>query len=148
MSTEPQKCFSCDRELEQTFVLVPRGEPPDNHIIKQAVWVSPLGRKIGFCDRCYESQRFAGLRADEVATLHWSFGRCDSEDSPETVQKKIRRLLLAVEGLPCGEVYSALAHGYDLLGNRADARAWAAKAVSWPASYPGKEVAEAILKHE
>jgi hypothetical protein len=148
MSTQAQKCFSCNRELEQTYVYVPHGADPDDYIIKQAVWVSPSGREIGFCDRCYERQRFAGLQADEVAALHWSFGRCEPEDSPETVQKKIRRLLLAVEGLPCGEVYSALAQAYDLLGNRPDARAWAAKAVSWPASYPGKEAAEEILKHE
>jgi len=122
---------------------VPRDANPDEHLIKQAVWVSPSGRKIGFCDRCYENHRFAGLQAEEVAALHWSFGLCDTEDSAETVQNKIRRLLLAVETLPCGELYSALAHAYDLLGNRRDARNWAAKAVSWPSRYPGKEDSKA-----
>ena len=148
MSIQPQKCFSCNRELEQTHVYVPQGANPDEYLIKQAVWVSPSGREIGFCDRCYENQQFTGLEAEEVAALHWSFGRCDPADSPETVQNKLRRLVLAVKTLPCGELYSALAQAYDLLGNRSDARAWAAKAVSWPATYPGKEAAEEIMKRE
>ena len=89
-----------------------------------------------------------GLTPEEVAALHWSFGRCQADDSRQTIQKKIGRLLLAVEDLPCGEVYCALAYAYDLAGREREAREWAAKAVSWPGKYPGKEAAEEILRRE
>jgi len=144
MSAQHPRCFSCDRELEQLSVCEPEGENPDS-LIAEAVWVSPLDREIGFCGRCYERQLFVSLKPEEVAALHWSFGRCDRDDSRQTIEKKIRRLLLAVEGLPCGEVYSALASAYDLAGSDHEAREWATQAVSWPGSYPGKEAAEEIL---
>jgi hypothetical protein len=145
---QPQHCFSCKRELEQTHVCVPDGEDIYDHLIAQAVWVSPRDRKIGFCNRCYDRQLFAGLHPDEIAALHWSFGRCEAEDSSEIIEKKTRRLLLAAEGLPCGEVFCALAYACDLAGRRTDAREWAAKAVSWAGTYPGKQVAEEILRGE
>jgi hypothetical protein len=148
MSPQPQRCFSCDRELEQLYVCVPEGGNLDDFLIAEAVWVSPRDRQIGFCNRCYDRRLFAGLHPDEIAALHWSFGRCESEDSPEIIEKKIERLLLASEGLPCGEVFCALAHACDLAGRRADAREWAAKAVSWAGTYPGKQVAEEILRRE
>jgi len=49
---------------------VPKGEHPDEYLIAEAVWVSPLDREIGFCDKCYMSQRFVGLQAEEVAALN------------------------------------------------------------------------------
>jgi hypothetical protein len=132
--------------LEQPHVLVPEGKNLDEYLIMDAVWVSPLERAIGFCGRCYQGRLFAGLDQEEVAALHWSFGRCEPEDSQQTIEKKIERLLLAVEGLPCGEVYCALAYACDLAGRNPEAREWAAKAVSWTGKYPGKEVAEEILR--
>jgi hypothetical protein len=134
--------------LEQTFVCVPEGENPDDYLIAEAVWVSSLDREIGFCNRCYERGLFARLRPEEIAALHWSFGRCEADDSRETIRKKLGRLLLAVKETPCGEVYYALAYAFDLLGNRGKAREWATKAVSWPGNYPGKEIAQEILRRE
>src|SRR5436309_574967 len=108
MSTpQPRYCFSCKRELEQTVVLMPERANPDDYLIQQAVWISPLERQIGFCDRCYQHELFGGLEPDEVAALHWAFGRCDAEDSAEVIEKKITRLKMAVEGLPCGEIFAA-----------------------------------------
>ncbi len=118
MSAQPQRCFSCDRELEQLYVCVPEGEHPDEYLIAEAVWVSPLDRQIGFCGRCYQRQLFVGLKPEEIVALHWSFGRCDADDSRQTIEKKIGRLLLAVEGLPCGEVYCALAYAYEPVRQR------------------------------
>src|SRR5882724_8210121 len=94
---QPQHCFSCKRKLSQTHVCVPDGEDLYDHFIARAVWVSPRDREISFCNRCYDLRLFAGLHPDEVAALHWSFGRCESEDSPELIEKKIKRLLLAAE---------------------------------------------------
>jgi hypothetical protein len=143
---QPNLCFSCKRELEQTFVFVPQGASPDDYMISEAVWVSPIGREIGFCNRCYDRGRFDGLEPDEVSALHWSFGRCDAKDPPEIIEKKIARLLMAVEGLPCGEVFVALAYAYHLAGRKTEAHIWATKAVSWATKFPGRELAEGILK--
>jgi hypothetical protein len=148
MSAQPHQCFSCERELEQTFVLVPEGGNPDDYMIRQAVWVSPLGRQVGFCDRCYERQNFERLEPEEVGALHWAFGCCDAEDPPEVIKKKIRRLLRAVEDIPCGEVFAALARAYHLAGQKPEARSWAAKAVAWRSEFPGKEQAAEILRDD
>src|SRR5436189_3079635 len=80
---------------------------------------------IGFCSRCYDRELFDGLEPDEVSALHWAFGRCDAEDPPEIIEKKIARLLVAVEGLPCGEVFVALAYAYHLAGRKTEAHTWA-----------------------
>src|SRR5436190_13572009 len=112
---QPRHCFSCKRALEQSHSLAP-------DLIRQTVWVSPLERQIGFCEQCYDHQLFDGLELDEISALHWAFGRCDAEDSPDIIQKKIARLLLAVEGAPCGEVFAALAHAYHLAGQMTEAR--------------------------
>lgn len=143
---QPHLCFSCKRELEQTFVLVPHGANPEDYVISEAVWVSPIGREIGFCSRCYDRELFDALQPDEVSALHWAFGRCDAEEPPEIIEKKIARLLEAVEGLPIGEVFVALAYAYQLVGRKIEAHTWATKAVSWASRFPGREVAEEILR--
>jgi hypothetical protein len=145
---QPQRCFSCKRKLEQTVVYVPEGASSDDYLIHQSVWVSPLERWIGFCDKCYNLQRFDKLEQEEISALHWAFGRCDPEDTPEMIERKIQRVHMASEGLPCGEVFAALAHAYLLAGRKSEARTWATKAISWARKYPGRELAEEILRDD
>jgi hypothetical protein len=125
---------------------MPKDKEGSDCVNRQIVWISPSGREVGFCEACYGRQSFAGLQPEEIAALHYSFGQCDPEDPRETIRKKIGRLLIAVEMLPCGEVYCAVAHAYSLLGKMAPAREWATKAVSWPRNYPGKQIAQQILR--
>lgn len=143
---QPKLCFSCNQALERTGVVEPRGANPDEHLFFQAVWVNPAERWIGFCSRCYDRQGFGGLAADEVSALHWAFGKCDVEDRPEVIEKKIARLLLAVEASPCGGLFAELAYAYYLAGQKSHARTWATKAVSWARKFPGREKAELILR--